>query len=302
MPRPEMTAQVNNEKNRRWIFAILTAVLFPIMILHGTCIAVMGPGTWGSGLEEVLPEFERPSPEVRLLAAELESTRVEEAVVDVADVPGQVQWADVAGDRRLYLTEESGAGSKQQRLFAREEGGIREIPLPENFVADRPRWMDSSIVCERWRPWAIPPGQKLTRYLASWLDPRLRPEVALYEFQSGSNDWHYLMPGHSLVVAPSAKRGALLRSGALLAGYFGILVWDFETDRAKTILSLREHGELGRRSFELRWSKDSSALQIVGRTAGFERKGSRGGDPDGIAINLLYLVDDQAFYDLNSQD
>ena len=44
-------------KNRRWIWAVLFVVLFPLFATHFSCIAVLGPGTWGSGLEEKLPSI-----------------------------------------------------------------------------------------------------------------------------------------------------------------------------------------------------------------------------------------------------
>lgn len=291
-------------KNRRWVAAVLTALLFPAIILHGTCVAVLGPGTWGSGIEEVAPVFHEPSARVRKLAAEFESSR-DSASKSPEDYPvpqeiqasGRILWSTVDAAGSIYLVE--APVSKRQRLFAVTGSDVVEIPIPDDFVIARPRRVGSRIVAERWRPWAIPARQKLARYVASWADPSLRPEVALYATGGESDGWRYLMPGHSLAVSPDAGHGALLRSGALLAGYYSLVIWDVEENRTETVLSLREHAEQGTRSFSLRWSKDSSALQIAGRTGGFERRGSqRGADAEGIAINLLYVVDERATYDL----
>ena len=52
-------------------FAILTAVLFPTLVLHGTCIAVMGPGTWGAGVEELVPEVKPPTEQITAYIEEL---------------------------------------------------------------------------------------------------------------------------------------------------------------------------------------------------------------------------------------
>lgn len=291
-------------KNRRWVAAVLTALLFPAIILHTTCVAVLGPGTWGSGLEEVAPVFHEPSARVRELAAEFESSR-DSASKSPEDYPvpqeieasGRILWSTVDTAGSIYLVE--APVSKRQRLLAVTGSDVVEIPIPDDFVIARPRQVGSRIVAERWRPWAIPARQKLARYVASWVDPSLRPEVALYATGGESDEWQYLMPGHSLAVSPDAGHGALLRSGALLAGYYSLVIWDVEENRTETVLSLREHAEQGTRSFSLRWSKDSSALQIAGRTGGFERRGSqRGADAEGIAINLIYVVDERAMYDL----
>lgn len=291
-------------KNRRWVAAVLTALLFPAIILHGTCVAVLGPGTWGSGLEEVAPVFHEPSARVRELAAEFESSR-DSAPRSPEDYPvpqeieasGRILWSTAGAAESIYLVEEP--ASKRQRLFSVTGSDVVDLPIPDDFVIARPRQVGSRIVAERWRPWAIPARQKLARYVASWVDPSLRPEVALYATGGESDEWQYLMPGHSLAVSPDAGHGALLRSGALLAGYYSLVIWDVEENRTETVLSLREHAEQGTRSFSLRWSKDSSALQFAGRTGGFERRGSqRGADAEGIAINLIYVVDERAMYDL----
>ena len=292
-------------KNRRWVLAVLTAVLFPTILLHGTCVAVLGPGTWGSGLEEVAPEFREPTERVRVLAAELQSDRDSASTSPMDfEVPreieesGRILWSTVGSAAPVFLVEES--GSKRQRLFAVGASKVAEVAIPDGFIIARPLRIGSRIVAERWRPWAIPSRKKLARYVASWADPTLRPEVALYATDGESDEWQFLMPGHSLAVAPNAEHAALLRSGALLAGYYGLVIWDVESNRTETVLSLREHSEQGTGSFSLRWSSDSTALQIAGRTGGFARRGSqRGAGAEGIAINLLYLVDEQLIYDLS---
>lgn len=292
-----------NAKNRRWVAAVLTALLFPAIMLHGTCVAVLGPGTWGSGLEEVEPVFHEPNARTRELAAEFNSSRdarlsKDHPVPPMVEAAGRVLSSTVGVAESIYLVEEP--ASKRQRLFAATGSDVVEIPVPDDFVIARPRQVGSRIVAERWRPWAIPARQKLARYVASWADPSLRPEVALYATGGESDEWQYVMPGHSLTVSPNAGHAALLRSGALLAGYYSLVIWDVEKNRTETVLSLREHAEQGTRSFSLRWSKDSSALRVAGRTGGFERRGSqRGADAEGIAINLLYVVDERAIYDLS---
>ncbi len=298
-------AETRND--RKWVLAVLTAVLFPMLAMHGTCIAVMGPGTWGSGLEEVLPEFQEPTRRIADYGREFEALPTASSLASTpveppqeAELRGSVTWSHQAHGRAVFLTEETAPQSRRQHLYVGDAGGVRKVDLIPGHIVVRPQWAGDRIVYERWNPWAIPPMQKVRRYVSSWADPALRPEATLYGSAQHSRAWTYLMPGHSLTVAPDGRRAALLRSGALLAGYYSIHIWRFENPDAPGILSLREHGEEGARSFSLRWSADSVALQIQGRTSGFERRESHsGGGPDGLAVHLLYLADEQTVYDLN---
>lgn len=295
-------AETHND--RKWILAVLTAVLFPVLALHSTCIAVMGPGTWGSGLEEVHPVFHPLSQRVLDYAREFEALPTHRPLASnpidppqEVELRGSVTWSHGAQGRAVFLTEEGMPRSKLQHLYISDEAGVREVALvPTHFVV-RPQWAGNRIIYERWNPWAIPPIQKVRRYLASWIDPALRPEATLYGSASPPQAWTYLMPGHSLVVAPDGSRAAFLRSGALLAGYYSIHIWQLEDLEAPGILSLREHREEGTRSFSLQWSADSVALQIQGRTSGLSRRESRGGS-EGIAFRVLYLADKEELYDL----
>lgn len=297
----------NSAQKYRWILAVMTAVLFPALILHTTCVAVMGPGTWGSGIEEALPDFKRPTPRIERYQQEFARTAANTNEGDHSSTPeaepgivGTVRWIDHSEHRRVYLTEEPGAGAARQRLYILEGGKLREAPIPSGHIVARPKWAGDRIIYERWNPWAIPAIHKLRRYVASWTDPSLRPEVSLYGSESDFTEWRHLMPGHSLAVAPDGRHAALLRSGALLAGYYSVHVWRVDTEETPVIVSLREHGDRATKSFALSWSADSSALRIYGRTGGFKRRGPRdGGGPDGIAVDLLFLLADQSVYDLS---
>ncbi len=109
------------------------------------------------------------------------------------------------------------------------------------------------------------------------------------------------MPGHSLVVAPNGRRAALLRSGALLAGYFSIHTWHVGSSTAPVVISLREHDGNATQSFLMQWSSDSLALRIVGKTGGFDRRASQTSGSAGIPVDLLYLVSEGVLYDLNAE-
>lgn len=294
-------------KDYRWLFAVSAAALFPALILHTTCIAVMGPGTWGSGIEESLPELKQPTALVEYYRQEFLETEIGSGVAHEqteepygSEILGEIRWTHRSGDRTIHLSEDFQGSSRRQHLYLAEDRRFLEIQIPTEHIVVRPQWAVNRIIYERWNPWAIPPTRKLRRYVASWADASLRPEAALYGSESDFDGWRYLMPGHSLSVAPDGRQAALLRSGALLAGYYSIHVWHMDDPHAQVVISLREHDGNATESFSLRWSADSSALRIFGRTGGFDRRSSRsGGGSDGIALDLLYLVSDHTLYDLN---
>lgn len=295
-----------SKSNRKWPLAILAAVAFPTLALHGTCVSVLGPGTWGSGLVETLPDFKAPIPEVEAYRQEFQSEpRSPEVGAEAtesraaAGMTGSVVWTHAWDDRVLYLTQ--GPEQSRRRLYVLDaRSTVREVALPGGHLVARPQWTTGGIVYVRWNPWAVPPTSKLRRYIASWFDPSLRPEASLYGNGRGTNDWRFLMPGHSLTVSPDGRWAALLRSGALLAGYYSVHVWQIGAPDAPAIVSLREYGSEATKSFRIRWSADSSALHLHGNTGGFDRRSShRGTGPQGVSINLLYMINDETVYDLN---
>ena len=295
-----------SKSNRKWPLAILAAVAFPALVLHGTCVSVLGPGTWGSGLVETLPDFQEPTPAVEAYRQEFDAgPRIAEtgtgtvASQPPAGITGRVVWMHAWDGRVLYLTE--GHERSRRRLYVSDTSStLSEVALPNGHLIARPQWTAGGIVYVRWNPWAVPPTSKLRRYVASWFDPSLRPESSLYLNAADTSEWHFLMPGHSLTVSPDGRRAALLRSGALLAGYYSVHVWQVGSSDAPAIVSLREHGSDATRSFRIRWSADSSALHLEGRTGGFDRRSSHGGTgSEGVSINLLYVINDATVYDLN---
>ena len=287
--------------NRKWPLAILAAVAFPALVLHGTCVSVLGPGTWGSGMVETLPDFQAPTSAVQAYREEFRTGPDSEAIAPQppTGIQGSIVWKHASGDRVLYLTD--GPERSRRRLYASENSApLHEVALPDGHLVARPQWTADGIVYVRWNPWAVPPASKLRRYVASWFDSSLRPEASLYGSAPGTGDWRFLMPGHSLAVSPDARRAALLRSGALLAGYYSVHVWEIGAAEAPAIVSLREHGSNATKSFRIRWSADSSALHLAGKTGGFDRRSSRGGsESSGTSVNLVYMVNDETVYDLS---
>ncbi len=294
-------------RNRGWILALATAVVVPAAILHVTCVAVLGPGTWGSGIEERRPEFaparseaDQYRDQLDRMARSLDESGPALEVPRPADLPGNVVWGHRLGAKSVYLTTQEASAAGSRKMYSHTDGGsLRELQLPAGHIADRPQWTMNGIAYVRWNPWAIAAPDKVRRYVSSWFDVSQRPEASLFIQSAQEGGWRYVMPGHSLVVAPDGQVAAILRSGALLAGYFSIHLWDVTSGTAPALLSLREHGSRAMRSFRMAWSKDSSALLIAGRTGGFERRGSRSGDAHGKPLALVYLRRAGTLHDLS---
>jgi hypothetical protein len=167
------------------------------------------------------------------------------------------------------------------------------------MILERPtllsRGGEMFLVVGRWRPWAVPPLEKLSRYLKSYADPTLRPEFSLYVYRLSTGALEHWGSGHTLKPSPDRRFAILLRSGAIGAGYYSMHLWDFEQDRLTALVSLREADQGSGRSFEYDWSYDSRAVHITGATGGFQR---RGGTPR--SLDLIYVLGQEGLYDLES--
>jgi hypothetical protein len=346
------------KSGKKWIPAVLMAVVFPALAVHVSCVAVIGPGSWGSGMEEKAPVWlaiEPGSP----VAAYIGEFRSREPIAqptfpELEGVQGKAFWSDYVRSENLGVlaTHEGQAWVEKQHFYlwrrerddvgdrrakpgesgqeaprpdegeqaARPEGqaeaqpdneagaqlesqakgqGIRELDLPSEMILERPTLLARNgqmfLVVGRWRPWAIPPLEKLSRYLKSYADPTLRPEFLLYVHPLSTGALEYWGSGHTLKPSPDRRFAILLRSGAIGAGYYSMHLWDFEQDRLTTIVSLREADAGSGRSFEYDWSYDSRAVHITGMTGGFKR---RGGTPR--SLDLIYLVGVDGLYDLET--
>lgn len=295
-----------DKPNRRWILAVLLAVLFPALAVHVSCVATIGPGSWGSGIEEKLPKLlpAASNPAIATYARQpARSSTPDEAgggLPELKSLAGKVFWTDRLASENLAViaTHEGQTWVEKQHfyLWQGEGQGVRELDLPP-MILEQPtllkRGGDTVIVIARWLPWNVPPLEKLSRYLRSYLDPTLRPETSLYLYPLPSGPLQYWGPGHTLKPSPDRRQAILLRSGAMAAGYYSMHSWDFEQARLTTILSLREADPGSGRSFDYDWSSDSRAVRITGATAGFQR---RRREPR--SLDLVYLVGDEALYDL----
>jgi hypothetical protein len=294
-------------KNRRWIFAILVATVFPAIAVHVSCVAALGPGTWGSGLEEKLPEILPLSSNAQAQAYAREfSQRVEQGVEPAlpeapgSEAPwkGKTVWTDAHQGSWVILTHMGENWTLGQHLYLWNESSrnLEEIPRPAGWIVENPAWIEraghAAVVYGRWNSWALSPAGKLGRYARSWFDSQLRPEFSLYIYDPSSKVTHYAGPGHVLEVSPDRRHAVMLRSGALGAGYYSVHVWEFASNQVQTVLSLREIDEGSGRSFGHRWSLDSRAVEIKGTTGGFERR-----KPKPRHFNLIYLLDGQQVYE-----
>ncbi len=292
--------------NKRWIWAVLLAVLFPIFAIHFSCVAIMGPGTWGSGLEEKLPEIipaasnARLSPYLEEFAnLSRETSSDVELPGDAGTLPGRAIYSDHIEPEGLWVvqTHEGKRWVDEQRVILLRGGDTepKRAAIPDGMIVENPVFIRRGgrvmLVFSRWQSWFLPMAGKVRRFWRSVFDETLRPEYSLYLYDLDRQQSTYWGPGHTLLASPDRQRALLLRSGAMAGGYYSIHLWDFETDKLETIVSLRESDPGSGRSFEYLWSADSRAFQLTGRTGGFERRKREGRD-----LNLIYLVGDPNLY------
>ena len=294
-------------KSKRWIFAVLLAILFPAFAFHVSCVAVLGPGNWGSGMEEKVPEIldARYAPDVARYRAEFSEGNgagTEPAAPPSGAIRGRVVATGHDEPSGLWIIQ-SHEGERwidQQRfaLWSEATQELDELHLPSSMIFEQPKLIRREgkivLVLERWQSWFMPVKAKLRRYLNSWFDETLRPERALYLYDVETRALTYFGPGHTLVVAPNRAHGAFLRSGATASGFYSLHAWDFETGQIETLFSLHESDPGSGRSFQYRWSQDSRTLHLSGSSAGFERR-----DPERLEFNHLHIRGLAGLYQLD---
>ncbi len=300
---------MSKKRSKRWIFAVLLAILFPAFAFHASCVAVLGPGNWGAGMEEKVPEIlaAESNPEALRYQAEFaeaaEPTNPPEPQLPPGlELPGKVLSAD--HDRRTgqWVVQTYGGERwiDEQHIYLWTGGPDqpRELDLPQSMTFENPRFIhkgpQTTLALERWNSWYISPTAKLRRYARSWFDETLRPERSLYLYDLETRALAYFSPGHTLAVSPDATRGAFLRSGATRSGFHSLHIWDFASGEIETVLSLHEADPGSGRSFDYRWSADSRALHLSGASAGFERRNVQRRD-----LNHFHIVGTPGLYEVN---
>ena len=289
---------------RRWVPVVLLVILFPVAAVHFSCVAVLGPGSWGSGVEEKAPELLEAGskPELRQYIAEFaeEQAARPEWEGDSSQLEGTVVFTDHLEDGEVWMIQtarDGGNWTQGQRVYLRSNGdkGFHELDITRNMIVDRPTLLREGsavrLVYGRWNSWAIRPLQKISRYLRSYFNGSLLPEYSLYLYDIAGGTTRYLGPGGTLKASPDRGKAAFLRSGSLGTSLHSIHVWDLETGDTETVLSLTEADPGSGRSFDYRWSGDSRVLHISGGTGGFV---ARSANP--VELNLIYLLEEKAVY------
>lgn len=297
----------NRRSGRRWIWAIALAVLFPALAIHVSCVAVLGPGNWGSGLEEKVPEI-HPASSNPALAPYVEELQQGAPDPDAAlnrlpqelrsRASGRVIWADHFAEEDLWIFQ-SHAGPRwvdEQHVYIARGDAVREIEPPEGMIVEQPVFLvaggETFAVFTRWNSWHIPALEKLVRYARSWFDERLRPAYSLYRYTLDGGEWAYAGPGHAAAPSPGRRKAAFLRSGALGRGFYSLHCRDLASGEFRTVASLREPDPGSGRSFKFFWSGDSQALFLTGRISGFGRRQQKQRE-----LKLIYLLADGKLYE-----
>ena len=300
---------MNSAGSKRWIFAVLLALLFPALAIHASCVAVLGPGNWGSGMEEHIPKIltDQSHPALADHRSEFSQQIPLAEQTAPATPPGVAVRGRVAAtdhdesSGRWVIQSHEGAGRVAERhfyLWSETDGFLEELSLPGSIIFDQPRFIrrqgETFVVLERRNSWLMPVRDKLRRYANSWFDDTLRPERSLYLYDLETRNLSYVGPGHSLAVSPDRTHGALLRSGATASSFYSLHLWSFDSGEIETVVSLHESEPGGGRSFAYRWSRDSRALHLSGASAGFERR-----NPQRRTLNHLHIRGVPGLYDLN---
>ncbi len=280
-----------SNRNRRWIWAVFFVTVFPVAVVHFSCVAVLGPGSWGSGVEEKEPLMEpaRGRPDLAPYVEQWEAARNAGQTAEVSPAwaveslgvrAGDIVWADrfEGTGQSVLLTAGGGNWTEQQRLYLSTgpEAELREVEIPAEMILRRPTLLKSGgqtqLIVGRWNSWAVSPTQKLSRYRKSWFDPTLRPEHSLFAYDEETGAFEMLGPGGGLKPSPDRTKAVIVRSGALGTTLHSLHVWEPGSGAMETIASLSEADPGSGRSFDYGWSTDSKAVFIWGSAGGFRAR------------------------------
>ena len=290
-PSTTISRLMPSNRNRRWIWAVFFVTVFPVFAVHFSCVAVLGPGSWGSGVEEKAPLIEpaRRRPDLAPYVEQWEAARNAEqateafpawAIESLGDREGDIVWADRTDENgdAVVLTAGGKNWTEQQRLYLStgSEAGLREVEIPSEMILRHPTFLKSGdqvkLVLGRWNSWAVSPTQKLSRYRKSWFDPTLRPEYSLFAYDEETGAFEILGPGGDLKPSPDRTKAVIVRSGALGTTLHSLHVWEPGSGAMETIASLSEADPGSGRSFDYGWSTDSKAVFIWGSAGGFRAR------------------------------
>ncbi len=303
-----------SNRNRRWIWAVFFVTVFPVSAVHFSCVAVLGPGSWGSGVEEKEPLMEaaRERPDVVPYIEQWEAARNAEqaaeasplawAVELLGDREGDIVWADRTNEYgdTVVLTASGKNWTEQQRLYLStgSEAGLREVEIPAEMILRRPTFLKNGgptqLIVGRWNSWAVSPTRKLSRYRKSWFDPSLRPENSLFAYDDKTGAFEMLGPGGGLKPSPDRTKAVIVRSGALGTTLHSLHVWEPGSGAIETIASLSEADPGSGRSFDYGWSADSKAVFIWGSAGGFRARAQ-----DRRELRWIYLAAEKKLFSID---
>ena len=114
-------------------------------------------------------------------------------------------------------------------------------------------------------------------------------ELAHLPIASGLERDHLVSPDRHLKLALTHDNGLL----GMPNGFYGVTLVDAASGQGRPILSLWEADAGSGIDLNVRWSADSRAVRLVGRTQGFRRYGGEFREFD-----ILYLVNDDRYLNL----
>ena len=271
----------------RWIWAVLFVTVVPIVAVHISCVAILGPGSWGSGVEEKIPAiqsiYEKPDLSTYPKEWKTVANTTEEIPTDIApwaieklgDLKEELVSADriKATGRTVILTTSSDA---RQKLYFPEAAGkpMNQISIPpgKSFLnlTLLKKDLETLVTLVCWNPWSISPLEKLTRYFRSWQQPTLRPEYYIYAYHLKTKTLEPISPGYNVKASPDRSMAVFTRSGSIGTTLVSLHIWTPTSGEIQTVASLSETNPGSGHSFHYKWSSDSKALFLWGVAGGFQ--------------------------------
>ena len=297
-------------RHRRWIGAVFFVIVFPLAAVHFSCVAVLGPGSWGSGVEQKEPTVHPAEQRVDLAAYadEWETNRHAApasppgwAVERLEDQEEELVWADRLKEtgHAALLTSGGKNWTEKQKLYVSESSAapFQQVEIPSGMILQRPAFLwkgaEAMLAVGRWNSWAVSPTEKLSRYGKSWFNPALRPENSIYIYGWEAGVFEILGPGGGLQPSPDRSQALIVRSGALGTTLHSLHVWNPGAGHVETIASFSEVDRGSGRSFDYGWSSDSKAVFIGGAAGGFRPR-----DRERRELRWIYLTAEKKTYSI----
>ena len=304
---------MGNPGDRRWIWVVLFVTIFPVAVTHLSCVAILGPGSWGSGVETKRPIVHTALGRADLITYSEEwktisnstNNKKEKTLVWANDTIDAQADNAIAADRIeetghvMVLTRSEKKSGTGQKLYLSDGLGssIRQINIPQGMILQQPTFLlkgaEVLVVVGRWNSWSISPTNKLKRYWRSWWNPTLRPEYFLYEYNRTAKTFKALTPGGGLKASPDRSMAVIIRSGAAGTTLNSLHVWKPSSGEIQTIASLSESDPVRGHLFNYAWSSDSKAVFVWGTAGGFLARTHKAR-----TLRWIYLIAEQKIFSI----